>query len=619
MLKKIILYVILINECLVNSPAQEVVTGLQSNTSISNAWNKLEKNKRLTVSDTLGLPFFDDFSGQSVFPDSKNWTDNFVFINNTYSDRQITKGIATFDALDNTGRMYAAASSSGFEADHLTSQPINLNYSASDNVWLSFFYQAGGLGDPPEVNDSLTLQFFAPEENKWYSVWKAVGNLDQRFKPVIIKIDKDNFLKEGFQFRFINYASLSPNLSDPSMVGNCDIWNLDYVLLDKNRNAADTVFADVAFTLPVRSLLKSHESMPWKQFMQVYLQEMGSSILVHYRNNDSITRNVTRNFEIWDVYENSQAYSFSAGATNISPLTNIDYNANLVYTFNTVNNDSALFRITSSLKTDNFDPKGNDTIVYYQIFKNYFAFDDGSSEAGYGINGLGSRNAMVAYRFESYIQDTLRAIRICFNDSYLEANKRSFDLMVWDNNNGVPGNVIYSKQDVMVEQGNVINGFYEYTIPEGVMVNSIFYVGWKQTSETFLNVGLDVNTPQSGKQFYWLNGEWNPTQVLGSIMIRPVVGAPLIVTSINDIFYHGNKNIITIWPNPATDYINIDSGETLMSGLSYITVSDIYGRELIKVPYSNRVDISSLHEGIYFIVTSIDGRPVGYNRLIKSR
>ena len=34
--------------------------------------------------------------------------------------------------------------------------------------------------------------------------------------------------------------------------------------------------------------------------------------------------------------------SFSAGATNIDPLTNVDYNANLVYTFNSDNNDSAL-------------------------------------------------------------------------------------------------------------------------------------------------------------------------------------------------------------------------------------------------------------------------------------
>ena len=137
-------------------------------------------------------------------------------------------------------------------------------------------------------------------------------------------------------------------------------------------------------------LLKTYEAMPWKQFRQIYLQEMGSSIPIHYRNNDTIIRNVTRNFEIWDVYKNSQSYSFSAGATNINPLTSIDYNANLVYTFNTDNNDSALFRIKSYLITDEFDPKVNDTMVYYQTFKNYFAFDDGTSEGGYGINGLGS-------------------------------------------------------------------------------------------------------------------------------------------------------------------------------------------------------------------------------------
>jgi len=616
MLKRIFLFVIFLNACLVNTPAQEVITGLQSNYSITS--KILKENKGLTSSDTLLLPFFDDFSGHSIFPDSKKWSDNFVFINNTYSDQQITAGIATFDALDNTGRMYATASSSGFKADQLTSLPINLNYSVSDNIWLSFFYQAGGLADPPEANDSLTLQFFAPDEKEWHSVWKAEGTLDKRFKQTIIRIDNNRYLKKGFQFRFINYASLSPNLSDPSMVGNCDIWNIDYVLLDKNRNAADTVYADVAFTLPLRSLLKSHEAMPWKQFSKVNLQEMGSSIPVHYRNNDLITRNVTRNFEIWDVYKNTSAFTFSAGATDIGPLTTIDYNANLVYTYKTSNNDSALFRITASLKTDNFDPKGNDTLIYFQVFNNYFAFDDGSSEGGYGINGLGSRNAMVAYKFVSYVQDTLRAIRICFNDSYLQANKREFDLVVWDNNNGLPGNIIYARESVMVEQGNVINGFYNYTIPEGVVVNNIFYVGWRQLSETFLNVGYDVNTPHAGKQFYWLNGVWNQSQVPGSIMIRPVVGSPLLITSIKDT-YSKNKNLMSFWPNPATDYININTGEVQLYGSAFISITDLNGHELIKVPFSERVDISSLHEGIYFLVISMNGRPVEYNRLIKTR
>lgn len=618
MIKQIILYLILFNFCLVILPAQEVVTGLQSNYSIVKSLSEQGKSDAKSTSDTLELPFFDDFSGHSVFPNSNLWLDNYVFINNTYSDRQITTGIATFDALDNSGMLYGTASPFGFKADQLTSLPVNLNYTAADNIWLSFFYQPGGLGDAPEARDSLTLQFLAPEEDIWYSVWKVEGNPDQRFKPVIIKIDQSRFLKKGFQFRFINYASLSANLSDPSMVGNCDIWNLDYVLLDKNRNAGDTIFADVAFRLPLRSLLNNHEAMPWKQFKEIENLEMGSSIPVHYRNNDTIVRNVTRNFEIWDVYKNSQSDLFSAGATNIDPLTNIDYNANLIYTFNTDNNDSALFRITCSLKTDEFDPKGNDTLVYYQVFNDYFAFDDGSSEAGYGINGLGSRNAMAACRFESFIQDTLRAIRICFNDSYLEANKRAFDLMVWDDNNGIPGNVIYSKDEVMVEQGNAINGFYTYTIPEGVLLNSVFYVGWRQRSETFLNAGLDINTPHGNRQFFWLNGNWQESQVQGSLMIRPVVGYPLKITAVNDIYYKNQKQL-SIWPNPATDYINVDPGELQLSGLAYITVMDIYGRELIKIPFSNQIDISSLHEGIYIIQTRINGRTLSSNRLIKTR
>jgi len=618
MFKRIILYVILFYVCLVNTSAQEVITGLQSDYRIKNIMKKSEANKRLIAEDTLLLPFFDDFSGNSIFPDSTKWNDNFIFVNNTYSDQQITAGIATFDALNNSGRMYDVASSSGFMADQLTSQPVDLTYSASDNIWLSFFYQAGGLTDPPEANDSLTLQFFAPIENKWYSVWRAEGNTNKRFIPVIIRVDKNYFLQKGFRFRFSNYASLSQNLSDPSMVGNCDIWNIDYVLLNKDRNSADTVFADVALTLPLRSLLKSNEAMPWKQFSQVFLQEMGSSIPIHYRNNDLITRNVTRNFDIWDVYTNSLVHSFSAGATNISPQTSIDYNANLVYTFNSGNSDSALFRITASLKTDDFDPKENDTLVYYQVFRNYFASDDGTSEGGYGINGLGSRNAMVAYKFISFIQDTIRAIRICFNDSYLDANKREFDLMVWDDNNGFPGNVLYTREEAMVEQGNAINGFYNYTIPEGVVVNNVFYIGWKQRSESFLNVGYDINTSHKGKQLYWLNGEWTQSQVPGSIMIRPVVGSPLLITSVKDIF-DKKRNLMNIRPNPAIDHINIDQGELQLLGSSYITITNLSGHELINIPFSERIDISSLHEGMYILVISMNGRPVGYNRFIKVR
>jgi hypothetical protein len=618
MIRQLIPYLLIFFICMDSSSAQEVVTGISSNRLLTRSGERKARNFAEILTDPVELPFFDDFSGTSYFPDPGKWIDDNVFINNTYSDKQITSGIATFDALDNNGRLYSTASSYGFLSDQLTSQPVNLSYTPADNIWLSFFYQAGGLGDSPEPEDSLTLQFLAPDENKWYSVWKAGGTTDLTFKPAILRITDARFLKTGFQFRFTNYASLSPNQNDPSMVGNCDHWNLDYVLLNKNRNAGDTIFSDVAFTLPIRSVLKNHEAMPWKQYREIELQEMGSSIPVNYRNNDTITRNVTRDFEIRDVYNNSISYLFSAGATNIGPLTSVPYNANIVYSFNSTNNDSALFRITAMLKTDQFDPKKNDTMVYYQTFKNYFAFDDGTAEAGYGINGLGSRNAMFAFRFRSFIADTLRAIKICFNDSYTDANKRAFDLMVWDDNNGLPGNVLYTQEEVMVEQGQDINGFYTYKLQEKVPVNDLFYIGWRQRSESFLNAGLDVNTPNGGKQLYWLNGEWQQSQVTGCVMIHPVVGDALIVTSIDDVIYN-DKKLIRIWPNPASEYITIDVGEQLFQGDAYITIIDLSGRELKKAVLSERIDISSLPAGVYIIVTSLNGKPAGYSRLIKTR
>jgi hypothetical protein len=616
MIKKALLNIILAVLFIGITEGQEVVAGLQTNLMVKNASSAYSESKS-QAQDTLELPFFDDFSGGFVFPDSRKWSDNFAYINDTYSDKQITTGIATLDALTSDGRLYETASSIVFEADHLTSLPVNLSLPASDNIWFSFHFQPGGLADLPEENDSLTLQFFAPSEGKWHSVWRIPGNNYPDFKAVSIRIDQPRFLKKGFRFRFTNYASLSANLIDPSIVGNCDQWNIDYVLLDKNRNAGDTVYADVAFRYPLRSLLKNHEAMPLKQFEEIYTQEMGSSISIHYRNNDKIPRNVTRNFEIWNVYDNILSTSFSAGATNVAPATSVDYDASHYYTFNASNHDSALFRIKSWLITDDFDPKENDTLVYYQHFGNYFAFDDGSAESGYGVNGLGSRNAMVACRFRSYIEDTLRAVSICFNDSYMNSNLRSFDLMVWGNSDGHPGNILYSLEEILVKQGDDINGFHTYGLPSPVPVNGIFYIGWRQRSETFLNAGIDINTPHNGKQYYWINGNWNVSQITGTLMIRPVLGT-FLKTPVNEVVYSRN-NTLRFWPNPASDFITIDPGDSQDTQNLNITIYDLQGRKLISVPWREKLDISSLNEGLYFITTYRNGIPAGQGRLVKTR
>ena len=123
-----------------------------------------------------------------------------------------------------------------------------------------------------------------------------------------------------------------------------------------------------------------------------------------------------------------------------SPLTDVTYDAPLLYTYNTASSpDTAQFLVTVSLITDDFDPKQNDTLKYIQRFSDYFAIDDGTAEAGYGINGQGSRNAMAALRFRSFIPDSVTGISICFNDAYENANQRGFEIMVWADDNGRPG------------------------------------------------------------------------------------------------------------------------------------------------------------------------------------
>lgn len=201
MTRRVFLYVALLAFYPLNLLCQEAITGIPSNKFVNESFASKVIVKGL-LADTVSLPFFDDFSGHSALPDAGRWSDNNVFINNTYSDRQITEGIATFDALDSKGYLYESANSSSFRADQLTSKPINLAFPVSDSIWLSFVCEPGGLSDSPEKNDSLTLEFFAPGENQWHSVWRKDGSETKGFSNVILPVNQSRYLKKGFRFLF---------------------------------------------------------------------------------------------------------------------------------------------------------------------------------------------------------------------------------------------------------------------------------------------------------------------------------------------------------------------------------------------------------------------------------
>lgn len=601
----------------ISSLAQEYVSTLQSIKEINvEYFNKLSRLKTKGISDTLELPFFDDFSRSRIYPGDSLWSDNYVYINNTYPINQLSIGVATFDALDERGLLYDRATSNVFEADHLTSDPINLEGDASDNFYLSFFYQPQGIGDPPGSSDSLSLEFWSVSNDAWYSVWKANGRELHPFKPVIIKIDDDRFTSKGFRFRFINYASLASSQGDIAMSSNADQWHIDYVHLDRNRNASDTILHDVAFTAPLRSILNNYEAVPWKQFQDWYVSLLGPPLSMHYINNDNIERNTSRGFTIYNYYDDVLVHTFPPFAKNSAAGAREQYDAPLSYLFNTSNKDSALFEIKAYLHTDAFDNKSNDTITYHQVFKNYFAVDDGSAEGGYGINGQGSRNSMAVSRFRSFSLDTLRAISICFNDSYQNANQRLFDLVVISSNNQVPGDIIYSQEEVMVDPGETIDGFVTYPLIDPVEVNGDFFVGWRQRSETWLNAGFDLNTPHNGRLYYYFGGVWSPSTKEGCLMIRPIVGKALPATGTDDIL--AKPTYVSVWPNPASDLLNIDIQESELQH-SNIEVYNSSGKKVMASFGTRKINISGLPEGVYIIRIMKNNQPYSQGKFIKTR
>lgn len=432
--------------------AQERVSGLARNRIVEDAstLKRFSLKSFKSINDTVSLPFFDDFSSVTIFPDQRLWTDNCAYINSQFAVNPPTIGVATLDALDKNGALYSKALFSSFPADTLTSRFINLNYPVDSNIYLSFFYQAKGLGHMPGPSDSLLVQFFAPLQNQWNTVWaitpdsaELANNSVIPFIQVLIPVKDTAYLHKAFRFRFRNYASLKMSSSQSmGVAGDNSDWNIDYVYLNKGRSEHDTLQNDLAITSPLPSLLSYYESIPWSHFSYAADELMASgktSVYYHYfSTNPSDSLGTDRTFSINSLYTN-YSYIFGPNANNIhagSTMLYQPYYEKLSYD----GNDSAIFEVTFFLSNyglkNSSDYRWNDTVRRTQVFKDYYAYDDGTAENGYGLDGTNTANASVAYQFFCYKPDSLRAIDIYFNDVYNNSNGVLFNLTVWDSNSG---------------------------------------------------------------------------------------------------------------------------------------------------------------------------------------
>ncbi|HSA04720.1 MAG TPA: T9SS type A sorting domain-containing protein, partial [Tenuifilaceae bacterium] len=230
---------------------------------------------------------------------------------------------------------------------------------------------------------------------------------------------------------------------------------------------------------------------------------------------------------------------------------------------------------------------------------NYYSFDDGSAEMGYGLFGEGTIGATVAQKFYNYKADTLKGVMIYFNRTYNDANDKPFRLMVWSDDNGKPGNIIYQKNSVRPKFTDSLNKFSIYRIEPLVIPAGNFYIGWMQENQDMLNVGFDMNIDNKSRLFYNMYGDWENTQKEGTLMIRPILGKmhqiPTNVTPIPT-----NQNI-TIYPNPAKDNISIkvDNDAEIATIQIFNSVGNIVLSQ--NYTYQEPINIQSIPTGFYIV------------------
>jgi hypothetical protein len=560
-------------------------------------------NAKTTVTaDTLTLPFFEDFTGYGFYPDSTKWVDYEVYINNTMGASPISRGVATFDALDSHGYPYDSFSNIDFRyCDSLTSQPINIAGSlVSDSIYFSFFFQPQGNGFYPLPEDSLML-YFKDRYGGFVKIWATPGTTLHPFQQIMIPITDTLYYHNSFQFRFVNKAALY--WADA-------VWNVDYIRLDRNRYAGDTIIQDVGFTSNPTFLLNDYSYMPYNQFYANPLGEIVTQVSDSIRNSGPAAQNVDYSFAVNDITSGAVISPATAPASGFvlgrqtqqvtGPLSTSTFPAYPP-------GSSVVFETQYSLSAPGSGTTANDTIVKDQVFDNYLAYDDGSAEKSYYLILSPTLPGRIAIEFHLNYKDTLRGMAIYFGRQAPYPSYKNFDIFVWSALGNVNGasvdEAIDSQQFLIPEYTDSQNHFWVYTFDNPLpLPMGTFYAGTRQdagANDDTLYFGLDVNRIGSNHAYFNVLNTWQQSLISGAIMMRPILGRRVSGTSVSSVQLAQPKWQVS--PNPATDRLQLQM-ETEDQHSAY-RITDILGHCVLQGAAVNNkvIDISSLAPGMYLV------------------
>src|SRR5690606_33296999 len=246
----------------------------------------------------------------------------------------------------------------------------------------------------------------------------------------------------------------------------------------------------------------------------------------------------------------------------------------------------------------------NDTMRYVQEISNYYSYDDGTAEAGYSLHAAG---AMQAYRFDTEGADSLRALRMYFAPIFTydpppvnNPPNGSFIIIVWSSLS--PEGIIHQNVSFSSPEYHTWgpDHFVEYPLDSAVAVSGTFYVGWVQTNDTRMNLGLDKNRDNQGRMFYKVGQNWQVSGQQASWMIRPVMVAavdPFAGVAEQEV----DRTGLTLFPNPASASFqynaNVAGGQ-----VAEVALIDPTGRTVRRWDAAERdFSVQDLSPGLYLV------------------
>lgn len=634
---------------------------------ILEAKRKIASDSTLDL-ESLQLPFIDDFSSvnKSPYPLQDKWIGRSVFVNNSFGIHPPTYGVATFDAFDENGKIYSHANNQGisFSADTLMSMPIRLDsifypspraLGVQDSIYLSFFYQPGGgygsvweatkIGNAPSKDDKLVLEMFNSYLKGWVQVWETDGMKMKEFCPtcdtieipienqcyfkyVTIPIKSLGYMLKDFQFRFRSYSSFYVNYNSGG-----GQWNIDYVYLNHGRSLDERTYNDVGFVDVDARIMKEYTTVPSNQFSEDMLVD-DFTLKVSNLSDETLSCRYRYGIYKGEVEEavyfqpeqgeaNANIYPFLEDGyrtePNLSPIS-------MGYKFPSLGDDTLIYRVVHVIKSGIINDfiEQNDTLEFTHKFDREYGYDDITAESSIGLT---YSRGILAYEFNLNKADTLTALRLFFNTSYNDISMTSFTINVWQagENDTIPTNLIYESEVFRPDYRNGLNRYVSYFLSKPLLLEKgKFFIGIKQLSETFMNLGFDQNTNSNDKTYYYyLNPdnnkwEWDKSYYYGSMMMRPAFRYhPSDDVSNEDVEKKINNMLkCDIYPNPVSNgNLNVVLPSTFIESKTICQITDMAGRIVYRDAYTPQLYVGKLTTGFY-VLRLIEGSKYAYAKLV---